>query len=642
MLPRIGTIIILCACFVFIVPALSQEINDAVKSGNIEKVKVLVKKDQGAVNATDDRGRTPLHFAAEGGYREIAEFLLSSGAKIDAKDVNNNTPLHYTAIAGKVEAAEFLLSKGAEIDARNHEKCTPLHLAASYNRKRIMELLIEKGAEVDSKEYRGGTPLLMSVWRAGDPEAAKLLVNKGADINVKIEGTWVTPIAMAAQYGYRDIVDFLIDKGADIDEKSRILVRFSIEKGLVKLFRILAEKGADLNMRTNNGGTFLHAAAEGGSEEIIHLLLEKGFDFNEPDRYGWAPMHYATYNEKKAAVELLLEKEADSNRRTLSGKSAHNIASERGFKDIVQLLVSNGVDRSPQKFPVLEGEYFGQPPPGEKPEIFALGIVSSLEAEHGSVTFTPDGKMMLWSSGFRKSATQGVFKIYSTKIENDRWTVPQIASFAKDLDCQDDVPFMSPEGKRLFFMSTRPLKEGEKGGKENIWFTDKTAAGWSDPKPVSDAVNVMSMHFQFSVSKSGTLYFGSREGTGFGGRDIYGSMYINGNYSKPENLGEIINTEFEENAPFIAPDESYLIFSAEGRSEGLGMSDLYISYKDKSGQWMTPVNMGKTINTGAPEASPIVSPDGKYLFFNSGRNGNYDVYWVDAKIIEELKPEELK
>jgi ankyrin repeat protein len=642
MIKKNNILIVLFALFLPVFSAISQDIHQAAKSGEFEKVKASIEEDHGLVNAKDDRGRTPLHLAAESGHIEIVEFLISSGAEINVADVNSNTPLHYTATAGKVEAAEFLLAKGAEVDARNHEKCTPLHLAASFNHKPIMKLLIEKGAEVDSKEYRGGTPLLLSVWRAGDLEAAKMLVNHGADINVKIEGTWVTPIAMAAQYGYRDIVDYFIDKGAAIDEKSRILVRFSVEKGLVKLFWILAEKGADLNMRTNNGGTFLHAAAEGGSKEIIQLLLKKGFDFKEPDRYGWTPLHYAAYNNRKEAIELFLEKGADSDSRTLSGKSAFNIASEKKFKDILQILVSKGADRSSQKFPVLKGKYLGQVLPKEKPEIFALGIVSSLEAEHGSVTFTPDGKMMFWSSGFRKSPTEGVFKVYSTKFEEDHWTAPQIAFFAKNLDYQDDIPFVSPGGKRLFFMSTRPLKEGGKGEKENIWFTDKTAEGWSDPKPVSDAVNVMSMHFQFSVSGKGTLYFGSREGSGFGGRDIYRAVFKNGNYLKPENLGEIINTRSEENAPFIAPDESYLIFSAEGRPDGLGMADLYISYRDNSGNWTKPVNMNKPINTGAPEGSPMVSPDGKYLFFNSGRNGNYDIYWVDAKIIKDLKPEELK
>jgi hypothetical protein len=68
---------------------------------------------------------------------------------------------------------------------------------------------------------------------------------------------------------------------------------------------------------------------------------------------------------------------------------------------------------------------------------------------------------------------------------------------------------------------------------------------------------------------------------------------------------------------------------------------LYIAFKDKVGKWMTPVYMGDEINSGGAGFA-FVSPDGRYLFFNSGRNGNYDIYWVDAGIIDELKPKELK
>jgi Tol biopolymer transport system component len=89
---------------------------------------------------------------------------------------------------------------------------------------------------------------------------------------------------------------------------------------------------------------------------------------------------------------------------------------------------------------------------------------------------------------------------------------------------------------------------------------------------------------------------------------------------------------------FIAPDESYLIFSSADRKYGLGNADLYICYKKSNGKWTTPMNLGSKINSPSEEFCPMISKDGKYLFFLSFRSGKSYPYWVSAKIIEELRP----
>ena len=92
--------------------------------------------------------------------------------------------------------------------------------------------------------------------------------------------------------------------------------------------------------------------------------------------------------------------------------------------------------------------------------------------------------------------------------------------------------------------------------------------------------------------------------------------------------------------PFIAPDESYLLFDSE-RANGFGDSDIYISYRQQNGEWGAPINLGDKINTEAWEAAATVTPDGKYLFFNrnigSDEFENVDIFWVDAQIIETLR-----
>jgi hypothetical protein len=124
--------------------------------------------------------------------------------------------------------------------------------------------------------------------------------------------------------------------------------------------------------------------------------------------------------------------------------------------------------------------------------------------------------------------------------------------------------------------------------------------------------------------------------------NIHRAEVINGRYSKPEMLSALINSGGYQDGPCIAPDESYLIFESNRNEEIDGSLDLFIVFKDSDGQWGTPVNMGPEINSKSSERFARVSPDGKYLFFGSNRNKTaektgYDVYWIDAKVIDKLR-----
>jgi len=128
-----------------------------------------------------------------------------------------------------------------------------------------------------------------------------------------------------------------------------------------------------------------------------------------------------------------------------------------------------------------------------------------------------------------------------------------------------------------------------------------------------------------------------REG-GLGENDIYRSSFINGAFTKPGNLGPSVNTRFREFDPFVAPDHSYLIFASE-RPGGQGGADLYISFRNPDGSWSEARNMGPGVNSGDADFTPMLSPDGAYLFLTSRRGGSSDLYWVNARVIEELRPE---
>jgi Tol biopolymer transport system component len=295
----------------------------------------------------------------------------------------------------------------------------------------------------------------------------------------------------------------------------------------------------------------------------------------------------------------------------------------------------NSKDKS--EFLVLKGPYLGQKPPGLISEIFAPGVVSTGNHEHSSLIISPDGKEIFWSVISAPLSNHSSHKIVFMKYKNNHWLLPKTASFSGQY--KDNYPFMSPDGNIIYFCSNRPFPGKSKSKDYELWFAERTCTGWSDPRLLGYPFTEENKTLQPSITNNGTIYFlGYLEGVQkkYG---IYRSRFINGQYSKPELLNESINTEYPDWCPYIAPDESYLIFSSK-RPGGYGGFDLYISYRN-DGSWVEPQNLGSEINHKYHERFPGVSPDGKYLFFTrpNGEN-NGDIYWVSTKIIEELKSKE--
>jgi hypothetical protein len=273
------------------------------------------------------------------------------------------------------------------------------------------------------------------------------------------------------------------------------------------------------------------------------------------------------------------------------------------------------------EFMNLTGPYLGEPQPKNKPLKFADGLVSS-GTDHCSATFSPDGEEIYWEIGK---------KIGFTKLKNGYWTKPEILAFCKGDPYQYGNPFITPDGKKLFFTSFRPGSVSSE--KENIWYAVRTSSGWSDPKPVSDVVNALRIHWSISVSNSGTLYFQGNELDKSDEGSIYYSRLVDDVYTKPVKMGPEINTQRNETCPYISPDESYLIFNRFDPMEPEN-SGIFISYKDKSDKWMPAI----LVLGGAPDKggmSPKITPDGKFLFYvNAG------MWWMSSEIVEGLWPQE--
>lgn len=319
----------------------------------------------------------------------------------------------------------------------------------------------------------------------------------------------------------------------------------------------------------------------------------------------------------------------------------------------IVVVLSIIADTSPPPAPV--GAYIGQRAPGPEPEIFSPGFISTGLGERDAV-FTPDGKEFYFSIMMESFCAIAI----TIQDGEGKWSKPEVASFSGRY--MDIEPCITPDGKKFYFASKRPLKEGDEPSKFfNIWVMEREDHGWSVPRNIGAPVNGEWNVFYPSLTRDGTLYFTRREADG--SEFIFRSRLTEGKFTEPEKLGEGVNTTKSQFNAYIAPDESYLIVSVWGRKDSVGGIDYYITFRNIEDKWSGPINLGDKINTPGTEYTPYITPDGKYFIFNRMRgklaegdpgkrltyreisersrqwgNGASDLYWVDAKVLEALKP----
>ena len=414
------------------------------------------------------------------------------------------------------------------------------------------------------------------------------------------------------------------------------------QKGdLAKVQALLQQNSALIDARDEFDWTPLHWAARGIHFEVVKLLIEKGADVNAKDNARITPLHIASFYGHEEIVKFLIEAGADIDAKNKILWTALSFAEFAKRENMAELLIKLGADQKKPHFTELSGEYFGQEKPGLNPEPFAEGILASIMSLQSAPSFAPDGKEVYWSTFFGPPFR---LLIMVMQNKNGRWTTPQIAPFSTEHFAFN--PVFSPDGKRLYFISNRPLeKNGEPGGFNN-WYVERQGAGWSEPKHHGAMVN-SNDDWGASITREGTIYFASGRKGSMGATDIFRSRLVNGQYTEPENLGVNVNTKAREIYPFVAPDESYLLFISNRSAGEYGGTDqyfdIYISFRTQDGLWTRAKQMDKGINSNAFETTPVVSPDGKHLFFVSQRDRDLgDAYWVDARIIKDMMPDELK
>ena len=264
-----------------------------------------------------------------------------------------------------------------------------------------------------------------------------------------------------------------------------------------------------------------------------------------------------------------------------------------------------------ENYEKLKGNYLGQAEPTDSATLFAPKIVSN-QFNVRDAALSPDGNEFFYSL-----RGVGFFSIISIKREKNIWRGPKVASFSGRYS--DFEPCFSPDGKRLYFVSNRPLDDSEEPKDYDIWFVEKEGSNWGEPRNLGEPINTEANEFYPSFTTDGTIYFCAEYEHGIGGEDLYYSRIVNGKYQTPINLGDSVNSKHDEFNSFVSPNGDYIMFGSTGWGKGFGEGDIWISFKDENNNWRKPINMGAKINSKYFEYCPSLTPDGKYLFFTSNK-----------------------
>ena len=276
---------------------------------------------------------------------------------------------------------------------------------------------------------------------------------------------------------------------------------------------------------------------------------------------------------------------------------------------------------SQNEFPVLEGPYFGQKPPGIIPELFAPGIISISGRSETGVSFSPDLDEMY----FALQEKAGVpADIYFSKLEDKKWTPFKKANFTKGQKAGEMKPNVSYDGKKIYFTAYNADFTDT-----SIWYVNRLNNGWSDAIKVDSPFNEDEV-MTSTVAKNGDIFY-----TNLSKKfRTYYSPNMNGKY--PKNLEAEI--EFGGHA-FISPSQDYLIVDARNKVDKSQKADFYVYFKKKDGAWTKPINLGITVNSTFDETVATVTPDGKYLIFSRRTEGReLNLYWVSTEVIENVRP----
>jgi ankyrin repeat protein len=392
-------------------PSADVTLVQAVKTGNVDTVRAMVKAKADANSAEAD-GTTALHWAVQGGNAEMVDLLIRSGAKVAAANRYGVTPLSLACTAGDAAIVERLLAAGADANGTLADGETALMTAARTGSAETIKALVARGANVKARERRKGQTALM--WAAAENNVAAIhaLIEAGADVNEKSTGGSFTPYLFAVRAGHIDAARALIDAGVDVNQSltdgTSALV-LAVMNAHYELAGVLLDKGANPNA-DKQGWTALHQIAWSRRHNA-------GFNLPGPVATGSLDSLdlVRTLVQKGANVNARMTKEPrDGNRNQLNriGSTAFLMAAKSCDVPLMRALLENGADASLTTdrgtTALMAAAGVGLWAPGENPgthEEALAAVKLALEAGGGKVNdIDQDGETALHGAVYRGGA----------------------------------------------------------------------------------------------------------------------------------------------------------------------------------------------------------------------------------------------
>jgi hypothetical protein len=344
----------------------------------------------------------------------------------------------------------------------------------------------------------------------------------------------------------------------------------------------------------------------GKRKEAVELLKRLEPVFGDNPRY-WLEIGkaYRMFGDKEQTEHAWRKALEGDPRRGDIGWMLENIDE---LLRIARIQVESEGRYAPGRSTGATGPYLGQEPPGPVPKVFAPGLLCSAGHEY-SITFTPDGREIYFSRG-------GV-GLMVCRWKKEGWTAPEPIVFIGNGAYSDEAN-VSPDGKRIFFCSRPSMRHPR-----DIYTADREGEGWGEPRRLFTGMYATS-------TLDGTVYYTADVPGRRGNSDIVFRRLTDGGYSEPESPAGGVNSETQDAHPFIAPDESYILFDSM-RDD---MAGLCACFRRKDGTWGEAVQLNDALDI-PPAGQAAVSPDGKYVFFCLAG----DMYWVSADFLDELRPE---
>ncbi len=289
-----------------IIAATTEELINAVKGGNIEAARALLKQ-RVDVNAPQGDGATALHWAVQLDDPNTVEFLLRAGARADATNDTGVTPLYLACMNRNAVMVDKLLAAGANPNAALVKGETVLMMCARSGNASAVKALLLRGADVNAAEPVHSQTALMWAVAQRRPEVVEVLLEAGANVRARSRAYPQVVTGEETQRAGREELNYTVLRGGSTP------LLFAARSGDVESASLLLNAGADANEALPDGASALIVAAHSGNGAVGALLLERGADPNAA-AVGYTPLHAAVLRGDLPLVKALLKRGANPNR----------------------------------------------------------------------------------------------------------------------------------------------------------------------------------------------------------------------------------------------------------------------------------------------------------------------------------------